>query len=121
MLWVFHHDSVLLHQAIGIDAFNRLPTRRAIHALFECCNSVPMAVGLARGRPYPDYDALFCKADALLFALSDESFDDILQAYPGLGRPGVTQLLVGRTQIAELNRSRLERMLGPEGGYNNWA
>ena len=26
-----------------------------------------------------------------------------------------------KTQIAELNRSRLERMLGPEGGYDNWA
>jgi 2-oxo-4-hydroxy-4-carboxy-5-ureidoimidazoline decarboxylase len=24
-------------------------------------------------------------------------------------------------EIARLNRSRLERMLGPEGGYDNWA
>ena len=176
--------SVLMHQGIGLNAFNELPTRRAVHALFECCNSVTMAADLAKARPYPDHDSLFCKADALLFALSEESVDDILQAYPKVGsrpgsvrshaeqcalwddRPGVMQLLdssargyaekfgfglvmyvpagfsvstvvaaivdrmhndteterkIMRNEIAKLNRSRLERMLGPEGGYDNWA
>lgn len=184
MPWVFHDHWVLLHQGIGLDAFNQLPTRKAVHALFECCNSVTMAADLAKGRPYVDHDALFRKADALLFALSEESVDDILQAYPEIGRrpgsershaeqcalwdsrPGVMQLLdssargyadrfgfgfvmyvgddstvssviaaivdrmhndseterkVVRNEIARLNRSRLERMLGPEGGFDNWA
>lgn len=169
---------------MGLEAFNRLPTRRAVHALFECCNSVVMAADLASGRPYADHNALYRKADALLFALSEESVDDILQAYPAIGsrpgsarshaeqcalwdaRPGVMQLLdssargyaekfgfgfvmhvppdcpvsaviaaivdrmhndteterkVLRNEIAKLNRSRLERMLGPEGGFDNWV
>lgn len=175
---------MLLHQGVGLDAFNHLPTRKAVHALYECCNSVTMASDLAKGRPYPDHDALFRRADALLFALSEESIDDILQAYPQVGtrpgsehshaeqcaiwddRPGVMHLLDGsarayaekfgftfvmhigedhpasavigaiadrmhhdteterkvlRNEIAKLNRSRLERMLGPEGGYDNWV
>lgn len=177
-------DGVLLHQSIGLEAFNQLPTRRALHALFECCNSVTMAADLAKGRPYADHDALFRKADALLFSLSEETVDEILQAYPRVGsrpgsarshaepcalwddRPGVMQLLdssaheyarkfgfgfvmhvpaeapvssviasivdrmhndseterkIVLNEIAKLNRSRLERMLGPEGGYDNWV
>ena len=178
-----------MHQGIGLDAFNRLPLRRAVHALYECCNCVTMAGDLARGRPYPNHDALFRRADALLFALSEGSVDRILEAYPRVGsrpgsvrshaelcalwdeRPGVMRLLessaqryaekfgfefvmhvdqahapgnpgarsviaaiaermhhdteterkVLRNEIARVNRSRLERMLGPEGGYNNWA
>jgi 2-oxo-4-hydroxy-4-carboxy--5-ureidoimidazoline (OHCU) decarboxylase len=175
---------VLMHQGLGLDAFNELPTRKALHALYECANSVRMAGDLAKGRPYADRDALYRKADSLLFSLSEESIDDILQAYPKVGsrpgsmyshaeqcalwdeRPGVMQLLdssalgyaekfgfqfvmhvgadctassvisaiadrmhndveterkVLRNEIAKLNRSRLERMLGPEGGYDNWS
>lgn len=173
-----------MHQGLGLVAFNALPARKAVHALYECCSSVTLAGDLAAGRPYPDHDALFRKADALLFSLSEESVDDILQAYPKVGsrprsisshaehcalwdeRPGVMQLLdssaatytarfgfpfvmqvpadcpvsaviaaiadrmhndveterkVLRNEIAKINRSRLERMLGPEGGYDNWA
>ena len=32
-----------------------------------------------------------------------------------------TERKVLRNEIAKLNRSRLDRMLGPEGGYDNWA
>jgi 2-oxo-4-hydroxy-4-carboxy-5-ureidoimidazoline decarboxylase len=173
-----------MHQGLGLAAFNELPTRKAVHALYECCNSVTMAADLAKGRPYANHVVLFRKADALLFSLSEDSVDDILQAYPEVGsrpgsvhshaeqcalwdeRPGVMQLLdssaagyakkfgfqfvmyvvqdcpvssvvaaiadrmhndveterkVLRNEIAKLNRSRLDRMLGPEGGYDNWA
>lgn len=175
-----------MHQDIGLEAFNGLPTRRAVHALYECCNSVAMAAELAAARPYPNHAALFSKADAVLFGLSEDSVDEIMQAYPSVGsrpgsawshaeqcsvwdpRPGAMALLraaarryaehfgfdfvmhVGelreeapapavvaaigermhndpeterkavRNEIAKLNRSRLERMLGPEGGYDNW-
>ena len=178
---------VLLHQGIGLDAFNGLPRRKAVHALYECCNSVTMAGDLAGGRPYPSRDALFTTADAVLFALSEASISEIMQAYPPVGsRPGSTwshaeqcsvwdpraevmeelrraaatyarrfgfeyvmhvgSLTAGcptreviaaiedrmhndaeterkvlRNEIAKLNRSRLERMLGPDGGYDNWA
>jgi 2-oxo-4-hydroxy-4-carboxy-5-ureidoimidazoline decarboxylase len=173
-----------MHQGIGLTAFNELPARKAVHALYECCSCVTLGGDLAAARPYPDHSSLFRKADALLFSLSEESVDHILQAYPKVGRrprsvpshaepcslwderPGVMQLLdssaatyeakygyqfvmyvppecavssviaaisdrmhndaeterkVLRNEIAKLNRSRLERMLGPEGGYNNWA
>lgn len=176
-----------MHQGIGLDAFNELPTKKAVHALYECCNSVVLARDLARGRPYGDHNTLFRTADALLFSLSEQSIDDILQAYPHVGsRPRSirsqaeqcsvwderadvmanlnrtakdyadefgfdfvmhvgalapqgrvdsviaaindrmhhdleTERKVVRNELAKINRSRLERMLGPEGGYDNWG
>lgn len=190
MSWAAHDDGVFLHQGIGLETFNRMPTRRAVHALYECCNSIAMAGDLARERPYPDRAALFRKADAVLFALSERSVDEIMQAYPSVGsrpgsawshaeqcsvwdsRPAVmeglrlaaqrysqrfgfefvmhvgslpedpdrsavpavitaiedrlhndaeTERKVVRNEIAKLNRSRLERMLGPAGGWDNWS
>jgi 2-oxo-4-hydroxy-4-carboxy-5-ureidoimidazoline decarboxylase len=171
-----------MHQGIGLDAFNALPDRKALHALFECCNSVAMARHLTRGRSYASHDALFRRADALLFALPEPAIDQILDACPELGRRprseksqaeqcalwdddasvmaelaesarryaenfgfgfvmyvgGVdaravleniadrmhhddeTERKVLRNELAKINRSRLERMLGPEGGYQNW-
>ncbi len=171
-----------MHQGLGLDAFNELPPSKALHALYECCYSVVLAGDLVRGRPYADRDELFRKADAFLFALSEESVNTILQAYPHIGRrprstksaaeqcsvwdertevmveldaaakryeerfgfgfvmfvggtnaEGVltaisdrlhndadTERKVVRNELAKINRTRLERMLGPEGGYQNW-
>jgi len=179
---VSDHCGVLLHQGIGLDAFNAMPMRRAVHAVYECCYSVPLAAELARGRPYFNHNALFRQADTLLFGLSEDSIDSILQAYPDVGRrPGSeksqaeqcavtderpevmnqlgaaskkyfehfgfgfvmyvngycaqdvlgaitdrlhndfeTERKVVRNELARINRTRLERMLGPEGGYDNW-
>ena len=173
---------MLLHQGVGLEAFNALPERKAVHALFECCNSMTMARHLAHGRPYAGHDALFRRADALLFALPEPAVDQILDACPDVGkRPrseksqaeqcalwdddatvmaelarsartyadtfgfgfvmyvgGLdaktvlanigdrlhhdleTERKVLRNELAKINRSRLERMLGPEGGYQNW-
>ena len=167
---------------MGLDVFNGMPMRRAVHALYECCYSVPLAADLSRGRPYEDHDALFRQADRLLFGLAEISIDSILQAYPDVGRrPGSeksqaeqcaiwderrevmdqlgvaskqyldhfgfgfvmfvngytapdvlaamtdrmlndveTERKVVRNELARINRTRLERMLGPEGGYDNW-
>jgi 2-oxo-4-hydroxy-4-carboxy-5-ureidoimidazoline decarboxylase len=178
----FHAGGVLLHQGIGLDAFNALPERKALHALYECCNSMTMARHLTYGRPYPNHDGLFRRADALLFALPESAVDQILDACPELGRRprseksqaeqcalwhddaavmaelaesartyastfgfgfvmyvgGLdaqsvleslsdrlhnevdTERKVVRNELAKINRSRLERMLGPEGGYQNW-
>jgi OHCU decarboxylase len=173
---------MLMHQGIGLAAYNAMPMRRAVHAVYECCYSVALAADLARGRPYPDHETLYRQADALLFGLSEDSIDSILQAYPDVGRrPGSeksaaeqcavfderpelmaelaevarrylkhfgfgfvmyvngycardvlaaasdrllndyeTERKVVRNELARINRSRLERMLGPEGGYHNW-
>ena len=156
---------MLLHQGIGLEAFNELPASKAAHALYECCNSVIMAADLAAGRPYASHSTLFRKADAVLFGLSEESVNEILEAYTrpavmvrlhettrpyrekfgfefvmylGAAGSGVdastvlaavdermhhdleTERKVLRNEIAKINRNRLERMLGPEGGYDNW-
>ncbi|MBX7431255.1 2-oxo-4-hydroxy-4-carboxy-5-ureidoimidazoline decarboxylase [Mycobacterium sp. Y57] len=173
---------MLLHQGIGLDAFNAMPMRRAVHALFECCYSVPLAAEIARARPFASHDQLFRTADSLLFGLGEESIDSILQAYPDIGRrPGSekshaeqcaitderpemmeqlaaaskeyldhfgfgfvmyingygaedvlaamhdrmhnddeTERKAVRNELARINRTRLERMLGPEGGFDNW-
>jgi OHCU decarboxylase len=187
VVWLFDDERVLMHQGIGLEAFNELPDRKAVHALYECCNSVTLARDLSRGRPYADHTALFRRADALLFSLSESSIDAILQAYPHVGRrprstnsqaeqcsvwdecPEVmaelaaavrdyadqfgfdfvmhigglarevcatsviaavrdrmhhdpeTERKVVCNELARINRSRLERMLGPEGGYDNWG
>jgi 2-oxo-4-hydroxy-4-carboxy-5-ureidoimidazoline decarboxylase len=171
-----------MHQGIGLGAFNAMPMRRAVHAVYECCYSVPLSADLARSRPYDTHDQLFREADALLFGLGEDSIDSILQAYPDIGkRPGSeksqaeqcaiwcdqsevmdqlgaasnrylehfgfgfvmfvngytaqdvlaamtdrllndfeTERKVVRNELARINRTRLERMLGPEGGYDNW-
>ena len=171
-----------MHQGIGLEAFNAMPLRRAVHAVFECCYSVPLAADLARSRPFDDHAAVFRCAEHLLFGLSEDSIDSILQAYPDIGRrpgseksaaeqcaiwcdePAVmdqlaaasrkylrhfgfgfvmyvngytaqdvlatltdrllndyeTERKVVRDELARINRTRLERMLGPEGGYDNW-
>ena len=173
---------MLMHQGIGLDAFNELPMQKAVHAVYECCYSVPLAGDLARGRPYSGHDPLFRQADTLLFTLPEDSIDTILQAYPHVGRrprstkshaeqcsvwderPEVmvqldsvaqryakhfgfgfvmfvgentasdvlatisdrlqndfeTERKVVRNELARINRTRLDRMLGPEGGYDNW-
>jgi OHCU decarboxylase len=188
----FHSDGVLLHQGIGLDAFNAMPERKAVHALYECCNNMTMARHLAYGRAYAGHDALYRRADSLLFALPESAVDQILDACPELGRrprseksqaeqcalwdadaavmaelaesarayatnfefgfvmyvderlredresAGVcvkavlatiadrmhndveTERKVVRNELAKINRSRLERMLGPEGGFQNW-
>ena len=182
MVCAFDDAGVLMHQGIGLEAFNAMPMRRAVHAVYECCYSVALAADLSRGRSYDSHDQLFRQADALLFGLGEDSIDSILQAYPDIGRrPGSeksqaeqcaiwcdqsevmeqlghaskrylehfdfgfvmfvngytaqdvlatmtdrllndveTERKVARIELARSNRTRLERMLGPEGGYDNW-
>src|SRR5689334_25219115 len=91
-----------MHQGIGLDAFNAMPIRRAVHAIYECCYSVPLAADLARGRPYDSHDRLFRQADSLLFALSEDSIDSILQAYPDVGRrPGSEKSQAEQCAVAD--------------------
>lgn len=171
-----------MHQGLGLDAFNAMPMRRAVHAIYECCFSVPLAADAARARPYSRHGQLFERADELLYGLSEDSIEVILQAHPDIGRrPGsersraeqcaitdqrpavmdqldaaakryldhfgfhfvmyvdgcsardvlatiadrllndvTTERKVVRGELSRIHRTRLERMLGPEGGYNNW-
>jgi len=49
-------------------------------------------------------------ADAVIVAIDDRLHHDL-----------ETERKVVRNELAKINRSRLERMLGPEGGYDNWG
>ena len=110
---------LLLHRDIGLDAFNHLPDRRAVQALYECCHCVTMAGDLVKARPYATRGDLLRRADELVADLSDQLIDVISQAYPATAAVCRDPDVV-RKEIARCNRRRLERMLGPEGGYNNW-
>ncbi|OBG88187.1 hypothetical protein A5699_17640 [Mycobacterium sp. E802] len=111
---------MLMHQGVGLEAYNALPVRRAVHAVYECCYSVVLATDLAGGRPYADHDALLRRADALLFSLGEASIDHVLQAYPHIAELEPNLASVVRHELVRINRARLERMLGPEGGFDNW-
>ncbi len=162
--------------------FNTLPERKAVHALYECVNSYALARELAYGRPYADHEALYRRADALLFEMSEPAVDQLLETCPDVGRrprssrsaaeqcavwdddPATMDALgaaagryfdrfgfpfvmyvdghraaevlaavdnrmhhevemerkVLRNELAKIGRTRLERMLGPEGGFHNW-
>ncbi|WP_280266989.1 2-oxo-4-hydroxy-4-carboxy-5-ureidoimidazoline decarboxylase [Nocardia wallacei] len=103
---------MLMHKGIGLDRFNTLPRGRAVHALFECCCSVTWAEKLADQRPYPDRAALFAAADAELLALSRGDLDRLCDSV-------VHQTIPDRSaqELARINRERIDRMLGPDGGY----
>ena len=69
-------------------------------------------------------------ADASPFDRVQDAIDDILTAHPRImNRLGSahamhndveTERKIVRDEIAKVHRSRLERLLGPEGGYDNW-
>ncbi len=50
----------------------------------------------------------YCAQDVLA-AVTDRMHNDV-----------ETERKVVRNELARINRTRLERMLGPEGGYDNW-
>ncbi|MET4611105.1 2-oxo-4-hydroxy-4-carboxy-5-ureidoimidazoline decarboxylase [Rhodococcus sp. PvR044] len=170
---------MLMHQGIGLDRFNALSERGAVHALFECCCSATWARHVAEGRPYGSHRELLTAADSELFELSEADIDRALECHPGIGRRAQTTAssqeqcavwapdeatmsavleataryeekfghvylwcAAGREatdllddlahrldnspdaeqktmlgELAKINRSRIERMLGPEGGY----
>ncbi|MFC8044460.1 2-oxo-4-hydroxy-4-carboxy-5-ureidoimidazoline decarboxylase [Nocardia sp. NPDC057353] len=103
---------MLMHQGIGLDRFNAMPNARAVHALFECCCCVTWAARISAGRPYRDHDDLHNAVELELLALSpgdlERTFDTVVHEACG-----------DRTveTLAKIVSARVERMLGPEGGY----
>ncbi|MBJ7350779.1 MAG: 2-oxo-4-hydroxy-4-carboxy-5-ureidoimidazoline decarboxylase [Rhodococcus sp.] len=73
---------MLMHQGLGLETFNDLPRRKAVHALYECCCSVAWASRLADGRPYRSRDELFTAAAAELNELSDNVIDALAATLP---------------------------------------
>ncbi|MDV2477032.1 2-oxo-4-hydroxy-4-carboxy-5-ureidoimidazoline decarboxylase [Rhodococcus zopfii] len=76
---------MLLHQGIGLGAFNALSRRGAVHALYECCASLGWANPVAAGRPYASHTELFARADAVLVTLDETGIADALDCHPIVG------------------------------------
>ena len=76
-----------------------MPMRRAVHALYECCYSVPLAADVARGRPLRGLTTqLFRQADTVAVrARARIPSTSILQAYPDVGRRPGQREVTGRT------------------------
>ncbi|OZD04889.1 hypothetical protein CH275_10775 [Rhodococcus sp. 06-235-1A] len=162
---------MLMHQGLGLDTFNDLPRRKAVHALYECCCSVAWASRVADGRSYRSRAELFRAADAELAELSDGDIDALAATLPEpskvcaamdantrgalgtaaraycerfdypyvasrlfeaegfdpreilvdlghrLDNDDRTERKVMRNELAEINHIRLNRLLGPEGGW----
>ncbi|OZE80372.1 hypothetical protein CH305_12375 [Rhodococcus sp. 15-649-2-2] len=162
---------MLMHQGLGLETFNDLPRRKAVHALYECCCSVAWASRVADGRSYRSRADLFSAADTELAELSDQDVDSLAANLPEPGKvcaamdantrgalgtaaraygerfgfPYVASVMFGpegfepreilvdlghrldnddrterkimRNELAEINHIRLNRLLGPEGGW----
>ncbi|WP_040802832.1 2-oxo-4-hydroxy-4-carboxy-5-ureidoimidazoline decarboxylase [Nocardia concava] len=106
---------MLMHHGIGLDRFNSLSRRRAIHALYACCCNVTWAQKIADGRPYPGHEALLTAAVAELHALSAVDLERVFDscAHQAVSRHGVPEL-------APIVRARLVELLGPEEGYPDY-
>ncbi|AYJ49224.1 2-oxo-4-hydroxy-4-carboxy-5-ureidoimidazoline decarboxylase [Rhodococcus sp. P1Y] len=75
----------MLHEWIGLDGFNRLSDRQAMHALFECCSSSIWARRVAGSRPYATRDLLLDRADRVLAELPEAEIDQALDGHPRIG------------------------------------
>ncbi|MGC0362093.1 hypothetical protein ABH922_000077 [Rhodococcus sp. 27YEA15] len=100
---------MLFHQSIGLDHFNELSRQKAVYALFECAGSLTWAQWVSDGRPFANHEDVHTRAEDAILHLSDE---DIERIFPNRSN------VVGRgTVLTAVTHARIERMLGPEGGY----
>lgn len=75
----------MLHEWIGLEGFNRLSDRQALHALFECCSSSIWARRVAQGRPFDSREMFLDRADRVLAELPETEIDQALDGHPRIG------------------------------------
>lgn len=75
----------MLHESIGLDGFNSLSDRQAMHALFACCSSSIWARRVAGSRPFGSRDQLLDRADRVLAELPEAEIDQALDGHPRIG------------------------------------
>jgi len=71
---------------LPIENLNRLPLDQfteALRPLFEAAG--PLGEHLAAGRPYPSYEALLTRAEALVDALTPDEQIIVVNAHPRIG------------------------------------
>jgi 2-oxo-4-hydroxy-4-carboxy--5-ureidoimidazoline (OHCU) decarboxylase len=102
---------VQFHLAGGnaeIAAFAPQPDERP--RVMHLLDSSAAAYAARFGFQYVTHVPPDCTVESVIAAIADRMHNDT-----------ETERKVLRNEIAKVNRSRLERMLGPEGGYDNWA
>jgi 2-oxo-4-hydroxy-4-carboxy-5-ureidoimidazoline decarboxylase len=103
---------MLMHKGIGLDRFNSMPRARAVHALYECCCCVTWAQKVADARPYETHDDIHSKSDIELLAFSQADLDRVFASCVHCETKNNSV-----EELARVTRTRIERMLGPVGGY----
>lgn len=112
---------MLTQKGIGLDTFNTLPMHKAEYLLYQCCSSVTWSHNVARQRPYLDRDDLLDCAEDELSAISDQDIDRVFgENTRARGATVLPHLMARRAEIAQMNRRRIDDLLGPIGGYPIW-
>ncbi|MEE3848795.1 2-oxo-4-hydroxy-4-carboxy-5-ureidoimidazoline decarboxylase [Gordonia sp. LSe1-13] len=73
------------NEGIGLDGFERLTDRQAMHALFECCSSSIWARRVLVGKPFESRESLLDRADRVLAELPEAEIDAALDGHPRIG------------------------------------
>ncbi|KUJ70924.1 OHCU decarboxylase [Streptomyces albus subsp. albus] len=71
----------------GLTRLNSADESEAAGLLREVCGSRSWAAAMARGRPYPDPEALCTASDAAMAALTPADLDEAMAGHPPIGRP----------------------------------
>ena len=69
----------------GLERLNALPEREAEAELLKCCGSTLWARRLTGERPFPDFQDLLAKADAVWWALDAEDWLEAFSRHPKIG------------------------------------
>jgi 2-oxo-4-hydroxy-4-carboxy-5-ureidoimidazoline decarboxylase len=95
----------------GLESFNTLRERQAIHALYQCCTSCIWAIRVAAGRPFPDEEALYERSDLILAELTEADLDEALDGHPRIGdRPTNTSSAREQSGVAGADESILTQL-----------
>lgn len=104
----------------GIESFNELSDRQAIHALYECCTSRIWAIRVAAGRPFVDDEALFERADLILAELTEADLDEALDGHPRIGdRPDNPSSASEQSGVADADAAIIEELKKRNAEYEN--
>lgn len=100
---------MLMHQGLGLETFNDLPRRKAVHALYECCCSHTWASRIADARPFRSHAELFARADAELDELSDADIDYLASTHRPVGKTCAGMDVATQSVFIDACRMYIER------------
>ncbi len=103
----------------GIESFNELTEKQAIHQLYECCSSSLWALRVAKARPFTDDEALLEYADLILAELTEADLDEALAGHPRIGdRPDNPSSQREQSGVAGADQDVLDELKKLNGEYD---